>query len=153
MKTSCPHCHYEYEFNQQSNPGYIRCRQCGKPFLAIKKMSTRPCPMCGEMINFSAKKCRFCGEYFDDAGYPIKKNDRVVYILLALFLGGIGIHNFYAGENQIGCLHIAMTFVTVISIFLVYQGIGFVIFMMLLLLHSIWVIFEMITGHAIIQMN
>lgn len=26
----------------------------------------RPCPMCGEMIIATAKKCRFCGEVFDD---------------------------------------------------------------------------------------
>ncbi len=25
----------------------------------------RPCPMCGELINALAKKCRFCGEVFD----------------------------------------------------------------------------------------
>ena len=28
------------------------------------------------------------------------KKTRLIYILLALFLGGLGIHNFYAGYNK-----------------------------------------------------
>jgi hypothetical protein len=27
----------------------------------------RPCPMCGELVLAAAKKCRFCGEWFDEA--------------------------------------------------------------------------------------
>jgi hypothetical protein len=29
---------------------------------------TKPCPMCGEEIKAIARKCRFCGEYFDEEG-------------------------------------------------------------------------------------
>ena len=30
----------------------------------------KPCPMCGEMIAATAKKCRFCGHYFDPSLRP-----------------------------------------------------------------------------------
>ncbi len=33
---------------------------------------------------------------------------RVAYIILALFLGGFGIHNFYAGHTKIGLLQLAL---------------------------------------------
>ena len=34
---------------------------------------------------------------------------RVVYILLALFLGGLGIHNFYAGYTTKGVIQLLVT--------------------------------------------
>lgn len=79
--------------------------------------TTKECPFCAERINIRAKKCRFCGELLDPTDRlleevhkesrfaqehlpyigtrPLKR--RSTYILLALFLGLIGIHNFYAG--------------------------------------------------------
>ena len=48
--------------------------------------------------------------------------NKVIYILLALFLGGIGIHKFYAGKNAMGVLYLAFSwtgvpaFLTVIDI-------------------------------------
>ncbi|HDB5454717.1 TPA: TM2 domain-containing protein [Staphylococcus aureus] len=32
--------------------------------------------------------------------------NKVIYILLALFLGSFGIHKFYAGKNMQGILHL-----------------------------------------------
>ena len=61
----------------------------------------RPCPMCGEMINRSAVKCRFCGEVFDpelkkrskkkSRGYSDDDSDlTLVDWLLCIFCSGIG---------------------------------------------------------------
>lgn len=36
-------------------------------------------------------------------GKPVKK---VPYVLLAFFLGGLGIHNFYAGRTGLGILYL-----------------------------------------------
>lgn len=38
------------------------------------------------------------------------KKSRLIYILLALFLGGFGIHNFYAGYTKKAIIQLLCTF-------------------------------------------
>lgn len=42
---------------------------------------------------------------------------KVAYVLLALFLGGLGIHNFYAGKTGLGILYLVFcwTFIPAIA--------------------------------------
>ncbi|MGN0820653.1 MAG: TM2 domain-containing protein [Akkermansia sp.] len=40
---------------------------------------------------------------------PSAPKSRLTYILLALFLGGFGIHNFYAGYNRNGLIQLLLT--------------------------------------------
>jgi hypothetical protein len=56
------------------------------------------CNHCGTEILDKAAVCVKCGVATGNAvipGTPTKS--RVAYVLLGLFLGGLGIHNFYAG--------------------------------------------------------
>jgi len=50
----------------------------------------------------------------------LKLVNKVVYILLALFLGGIGIHKFYAGKSGAGILYVIFcwTFIPCILAFI-----------------------------------
>lgn len=43
---------------------------------------------------------------------PSAPKSRLTYILLALFLGGFGIHNFYAGYNRKGLIQLLLTVVS-----------------------------------------
>ena len=43
--------------------------------------------------------------------------NKVIYILLALFLGSFGIHKFYAGKNMQGIPHILAIISAVITVF------------------------------------
>lgn len=36
--------------------------------MSERPAATKLCPMCGEEIKAIARKCRFCGEYFDEEG-------------------------------------------------------------------------------------
>lgn len=43
---------------------------------------------------------------------------RTIYILLAIFLGGLGIHNFYAGRHIWGIIQLLVTLTSFLTLFL-----------------------------------
>lgn len=95
--------------------------------------NTTECPFCAEQINAKAKKCRHCGETIDVAmrkaeealraserqsnvymnaavaagpNYARPRKSRATAILLALFLGGLGVHKFYLDRAGFGILYL-----------------------------------------------
>jgi hypothetical protein len=101
------------------------------------------CPRCGASNWSAAARCTQCGSPspFQQPAYympppPVHvfveiPKSRAVYIVLGLFLGGLGIHNFYAGRNGSG---IAQLLITIFTFWLIIP-----IFIMWL-----WVIIEVI---------
>ena len=110
------------------------CQYCGATFAkqranvetATTAAKTR-CPYCGEEILFGAQKCRHCGEWLNRpaavaAAQPIyvqsgpqqytTTKSRIVAALLAFFLGGLGIHEFYLGRNGAGIAFLLATLLT-----------------------------------------
>lgn len=108
---------------------------------------TAECPFCAEQIHVRAKKCRHCGETVDVAmrkaeealraterqsnvymnaavatgpTYARPHKSRGAAILLALFLGGLGIHKFYLGRPGFGVLYLIFcwTFIPAIVAFI-----------------------------------
>lgn len=63
---------------------------------------------------------------------PYSQKSRGTYIILGLFLGGLGIHNFYAGRNGPGAAQL------IITLTLGWVGVGVVI-------NLIWVIIELLS--------
>lgn len=56
------------------------------------------CTNCSNQLSDNAVTCPNCG-------HPIKgRKDKALFVLLALFLGGLGIHRFYLGELGLGFL-------------------------------------------------
>lgn len=57
----------------------------------------------------------------------ITQNGKVVnkmtYALLAIFLGGVGVHHFYAGKTMLGILHIVFCWTFIPAIIAFIQGI------------------------------
>ncbi|MCC7266794.1 MAG: NINE protein [Caulobacteraceae bacterium] len=61
------------------------------------------CSGCGALIHKDARQCPRCGA--PQAGVGGNKN-RVLAIVLALLLGGIGVHKFYLGRVGWGILYL-----------------------------------------------
>ena len=99
------------------------CRNCGNNLddnaAACTKCGFDPrkggkyCPNCGSEVNEGQVICVKCGVSLANsagstASAPAQSapKDRIVYILLALFLGGFGVHNFYAGYKDKGIIQL-----------------------------------------------
>ncbi len=91
------------------------------------------CPKCGSAIDDNATSCPNCGAQPSPTAAPAttvnvtvqapagaRPVNKVAYVLLAFFLGGLGIHHFYAGKTAAGVLSILFcwTFIPAIVAFI-----------------------------------
>lgn len=97
----CKNCGKEMNDNQAI------CLECG-----VKTgEGTTFCANCGSTVGEGAEVCLNCGVAVKKAAASGDLGDKkIVAALLAFFLGGIGIHNFYLGETKKGVLKIILSF-------------------------------------------
>lgn len=69
------------------------------------------CANCGQTISPDADVCMNCGVAVKKASDDLNGQDKLVIILVCLFLGGLGIHNFMMGETKKGVFRIIMSFI------------------------------------------
>ena len=112
----------------EMNENQVVCLKCG----CAKGAGTQYCANCGSELTPNAFACMNCGVAADfgaqnakktsgNTGIPGLDNDgwcpagkeKLVAILLAFFLGGFGIHNFYLGETKKGILKICTCWIGV----------------------------------------
>lgn len=71
------------------------------------------CSSCGSVIKAAAAICPKCGVRNQSAQLPLAMGkSRMTYILLGIFLGGFGVHDFYAGYTGRA---IAQLLITILS--------------------------------------
>ena len=108
----------------------MKCQYCGNEVAP----GCQNCPSCGAAAPQPAQQQPFvpqngpAGQYVQPAanipaGYEQKS--RIVYIVLGIFLGGLGVHNFYAGYNSRGVIQLLITLI--LGWWLVVPWIGVVI--------------------------
>lgn len=91
---------------EQLNENQAICVKCG-----VKVGDGNAfCANCGKPIAPNAEVCLECGVAVKKNGGDLAGNDKIVMILVCLFLGGIGIHNFMMGETKKGVVKIVATF-------------------------------------------
>ncbi len=132
------------------------CTYCGNPVVqqavVCPSCGTRPfaasnfCWSCGAQHGLNAKICLKCGVSLKDppaafAGERTSSKSRLAFVLLGFFLGGFGIHRFYAGK--IGTA-IAMLFLGIAGGTTVWMGIG----LLPLSVVGIWALIDCIYGLA-----
>ena len=130
----CSKCKVRYDKNMKF------CPECGEANELLIPVSF-VCSKCGSESDTFAKICQNCGGQMikrqlnqlqaqnqNSPGVSDKK--RITYILLGFFLGGIGAHNFYAGNNVAGAIKLIVTVLT--------GGLGGIVM-------GIWALIEIIT--------
>jgi TM2 domain-containing membrane protein YozV len=116
----------------------LACPHCGAP-----KVIGGSCRHCGRPVEPGAPACLTCGAVGPVRGYPgaapvvlvQTPKSRGLFIILGLFLGCLGVHNFYAGYYAKGAVQVAITLV------LGWIIVGFVI-------TALWALIEIITVTA-----
>ena len=152
MIIKCPSCNREYQVADNLNDSTFEC-ECGTKFVNPQSIPAstgrrmKKCMYCGETILAEALKCKHCGEFLDELSYREKQVDRTLYTILALFLGGLGVHNFYAGRGEIlaGITHIIIVIGSFIMLAIIREG-GIVAFSGVHIANCIFTIFEIIRG-------
>ena len=97
------------ECGQQISDSASVCPHCGAP--VVRDVF---CPNCGTKVPENVKFCPNCGGQI----YPVSetakagKKDKLVAGLLAIVLGGLGIHYFYLGKTTAGVLTIVISLVS-----------------------------------------
>ena len=91
------------ECGQQISDAASVCPHCGAPVV-----TDIYCSHCGTRIPENTRYCPNCGEGVAPCDVTGKK-DKVVAGLLAIFLGGLGIHYFYLGKTTAGVLTIVIS--------------------------------------------
>ena len=87
------------------DPNQAICIKCGVKTGNGDKF----CSNCGKEIAPNQDVCMNCGFSVKKPGGNLNGQDKIVMILVALFLGGLGIHNFMMGENKKGVFRIIMS--------------------------------------------
>ena len=72
----------------------------------------RYCPNCGAETVPGAAVCVKCGVALSKPVPAGEQKSKMAAGLLGIFLGGLGIHNFYLGNTGRGIIQIVVTFVT-----------------------------------------
>jgi TM2 domain-containing membrane protein YozV len=102
----------------------VFCRNCGEKYSSDKAVictkcgvkkghGDNYCPECGESIpNKNSEFCLKCGVKLKGNLNSLLANDspkdKLIAGLLALFLGGLGIHRFYLGYNTIAITQLVL---------------------------------------------
>lgn len=69
------------------------------------------CKFCGHELEDGAVYCTNCGRSMGDNLPAQTGKNRIVAGLLAIFLGSLGIHNFYLGFNNRGLIQLLVSVV------------------------------------------
>ena len=116
FKFKCPHCQQHLEAETDWIGQVAACPSCGKKIkiqmqqIQLKKVEIEQgqlfqCQTCGKKISVQAQTCPNCGAPNPEFVPP---KSSLVYIILLLFFGYIGLHDIYIGRTMRGSIKIAI---------------------------------------------
>ncbi len=98
----CKNCGAEID------PNAAICVKCGYQ----KGTGNNFCNNCGQQVTPGATVCTNCGYAQTPAVAEGEQKSKLVAVLLALFIGSLGIHDFYLGYTKYGIIKIVLTVCT-----------------------------------------
>ena len=113
---------------QEMNDNQAICLGCG---VKVGE-GTAFCQNCGKPVDAAADVCLNCGVAIKKAGSDLAGKDKILIILLLVFLGWLGVHNFVMGETKKGVAKILLN-----TVGLALCGIGPTICFVLLILELV----------------
>jgi len=91
--------------------------------LESSPQSSKFCSECGAKISARAEVCPKCGVR---ASTPTgSEHNKTTAALLALFLGGLGLHKFYLGRTGMGLIYLVFCWTLVPALISLVEGIQF----------------------------
>lgn len=115
--------------NNQAPHPIAYCKNCGAPLIK----AVHSCPKCGVRIGVGKHYCQNCGNPVDPKAcicvkcgcdlqrtpYFVEQKSKLLAGLLGIFLGGLGIHNFYLGYYDKAIIQLVITLIGVPFLLLV----------------------------------
>ena len=92
--------------NEMDNNAAV-CVRCG---VAVGGGSSY-CPNCGQPTMPGAAACTSCGAFLSQPIPAGQQRSRLAAGLLGIFLGSLGIHNFYLGKTNLGLIQILVSLI------------------------------------------
>ncbi len=127
--------------NQAAKDGLAKLQ--GKGLLGKAAPTSKPsnpdtmaCPYCAETIKAEATVCRFCNRDLITGEPPTQQpqviiqktpKNRGMAILLALFLGGLGVHKFYLNRPGAGILYLLLCWTFIPLVVSILESIGYLL--------------------------
>ena len=161
IRVTCPTCKADLEISKEHLGKEVECGSCLQAFVAEDpKSKKKPYKMRrpknedrDDDDRSRKRRPRRDDDEEDDYDYSPRRysggvppKSRLAYILLAFFIGGLGIHNFYVGRTGpgIGQLSLALFNITMIVLGGCTFGITWILAGVGLLAKFIWVVLDMI---------
>lgn len=105
MDIVCPKCGQRYELDKQYEGQKVECQVCKTEFIAKESLNSGAPPMrpIGNNAYTPVQPVQVV------VNQPQPSKSRGLYIILALFFGLAGIHNFYAGYTGTGLIQLVLS--------------------------------------------
>lgn len=107
VETTCPHCNTMFSVDEAYVGQNLPCPNCGNSFLI--QGIPQPVQIAQPMYQqppMPVQQPMYQQPYAQPASQP---KERMIFILLGVFLGGLGAHNFYAGYTAKGAIQLLIS--------------------------------------------